>query len=210
MSIIESLKWRAAIKKFDTSKKVSSENVESLLEAANLAATSGGLQPFKMVVVNSEEHKTQLLPLSYGQKQVQDASHLLIFAIETNISEETVNNYIKRVAELRGKDKEELIGYANSMKAYVSSMDENAKLAWAKNQSYIALGTVLSAAADLKIDSCPMEGFDPVGYQEVLGLKEHNLLPALVLPIGYRSEEDVHSKEAKVRKSRENFVVEIN
>lgn len=209
MNLLEALQWRAAIKKFDTTKKVSNEDLEKLLEAGNLAATSGGLQPFKIVVLNNDALQTELVPHSYGQAQVKDASHVLIFSVETIINEQTVDAYVNRAAEVRGKDKEALIGYSDSMKAYMTSMDEAQKYAWARNQAYIALGTVLAEAATLKIDSCPMEGFNAAEYQKLLGLADKNLMPVAILPIGYRSDADVHSKEAKVRKTRANFVVEI-
>ena len=157
MSVLESLKWRSAIKKFDPTKKVSDEKLEQLLEAANLAATSGGLQPFKVVVVGEGEKKTQLAPHAYGQAQVGDASHVLVFAVETNIGGNTVDDYVVRAAAVRGAGKESLIGFSDSMKGYISTMDENTKIGWGKNQAYIALGTVLTAAADLRIDTCPME-----------------------------------------------------
>lgn len=209
MEIIESLKWRSAIKKFDPNKKVSKEEVDQLLEAANLAATSGGLQPFKVVVVAEGELKSQLAPHAFGQPQVKDASHVLVFSVETDISENTVDAYIKRAAEVRGKDKESLIGYSDSMKMYISTMDDSTKIAWGKNQAYIALGTVLATAAAMRIDTCPMEGFDAMKFQEILDLKSKKLIPVLILPIGYRSDADEHSKEAKIRKTRENFVLEI-
>lgn len=210
MSTLESLKWRASIKKFDPSKKVSQEDVEQLLEGANLAATSGGLQPFKVVVVGDGELKNQLSGHTFGQSQVKDASHVLVFSVETNISEDTVNAYIDRAAEVRGREKESLIGFADSMKAYISSMDTNARIAWGKNQAYIALGTVLTVAAEMKIDTCPMEGFDPIQFREILGLEAQNLMPVAILPIGYRSDQDVLSKEAKVRKKREDFILELS
>ena len=209
MSVLESLKWRSAIKKFDPNKRVNSADLEQLLEATNLAATSGGLQPFKVVVVAEGVLKNQLAEHAFGQAQVKDASHVLVFAVETNISEQTVDNYIERAAEVRGKEKESLIYYAESMKAYVSSMDQAARTAWGRNQTYIALGTALAAAADLRIDTCPMEGFDALQFQEILNLKSKNLMPAVILPLGYRSDEDVHSTEAKIRKTKENFVLEL-
>lgn len=210
MKTLESLKWRAAIKKFDSSKKVKDEDLNILIEAANLAATSGGLQPFKMVVVENKELQSQLVPYTYGQAQVKDASHVLVFAIEAEFDTDLVDRYIDRAAEVRNTDKQNLVGYADSMKAYISSMDENTKYHWAKSQAFLSLGTVLSAAADLRIDSCPMEGFDASQYQELLGLKAHNLMPVVILPIGYRSDEDYHSKESKVRKTLENFTIKIN
>ena len=210
MDIIESLQWRSAIRQFDTSKKVGVEDLETLLESANLTATSGGLQPFKIVVVSNDDIQSKLLPLSYNQMQVKAASHVLVFAVETNVNEETVDRFIARAAEVRGQGQNELIGYSDSMKAYIKSIPEDQRFIWAKNQAYIALGTVLTAAAALQIDSCPMEGFDAEKYQEILGLTDKNLMPAVILPIGYRSEEDVHSKAKKVRKTRENFVLELN
>ena len=209
MNVIESLKWRSAIKKFDSQKKVKEKDIERLLEGANLSATSGGLQPFKVLVIGEGDIKTQLAPHGFGQSQLQDASHLLVFAVETDIDEDTVNRYIERASEVRGQEKQSLIGYSDSMKMYISSMNEDAKLAWGKNQAYIALGTVLTVAAEMRIDTCPMEGFDAIKFEEILDLKSKKLKPALVLPIGYRSKEDVHSGEAKIRKKRENFVVEF-
>jgi len=207
MSIIKSLEWRAAIKKFDPQKTVSKEDIDKLIEAANLTATSGGLQPFKMVVVSNKEIKEQLVQSSYGQNMVKDAPNLLVFSVETDIDETLVDRFVERAQKIRGKGKDELIGFSESMKAYISSISKENRIAWAKSQAYIALGTVLTVAAELKIDSCPMEGFDPISYQSLLGLKEKNLLPVLVLPIGYRSDLDVHSKEKKVRKSKEEFVL---
>ncbi len=210
MNLLESLKWRSAIKKFDTSKKVSQEDIETLLTVGNLAPTSGGLQPFKIIVVSNDDLKKKLVAASYQQPQVADASHLLVFAIEQEINEETVNRYIKRAEEVRGKGKESLIAYSESMKYFISTMDEATKYTWARSQAYISLGMVMAAAAEIRIDSCPMEGLVPDKYQEMLGLKSKNLMPVVILPIGYRSEEDVHSKEGKIRKIRDNFVIEIN
>ena len=210
MEILDSLKWRSAIKKFDPIKKVNPEDLEVLFEAANLAATSGGLQPFKLVAVGEGDLKKQLSPHAYGQSQVKDASHVLVFSIETDIGEDTVDRYVHRAAEVRGAGKDPLIGYADSMKMYIKSMDEDARMAWGKNQAYIALGTVLSVAAQMQIDSCPMEGFDAGEFQKILDLKSKNLMPVFILPIGYRSEEDKHSKELKIRKKRENLIIELN
>lgn len=210
MSILESLQWRSAIKQFDPTKKVSQEDLNHLIEAANLTATSGGFQPFKLIVVSEGDLKDQLANHAYGQPQVKDASHVLVFAVQTQVDERIIQDYIDRAAEVRNVDKSAFDGYANSMKMYMSSMDTETRFAWSKNQSYIALGTVLTAAADMRIDTCPMEGFEPLKYQELLDLESKNLMPVSILPIGYRSDNDTHSKEAKVRKTRENFVIELS
>ena len=210
MDVIDALKWRSATKKFDTAKKVSNEDLEKLLEAGNLTATSGGLQPVKMVVVSDSTMLQDLVQDSYGQTQVGEASHLLVFAYETKIDESIVDRFIERAADVRNVSTDDLAGYSQSMKGYVQSMDEETRLKWARNQAYILLGTVITVAAEMKIDTCPMEGFDPIQYQEKLGLKEKGLMPAVVLPIGYRAEEDWISKVTKVRMKREDFVVELN
>jgi len=210
MKALESLKWRAAVRNYDTSKKVNEQDLETLLEAGNLTATSMGLQPFKIIVVSNDEMKKQLVPMSYNQQHVGDASHVLVFAIETDINQDTVDAYIDRAIELRKQSAKDLQGYKDTVSNYMSMMDETTKAAWATKQAYIALGTVMTVAAELKIDSCAMEGFDPIQYQELLSLKSKNLMPVVVLPIGYRSEEEHMAKLPKVRKTRENFVIEIN
>ncbi len=210
MSIIESLKWRVAVRKYDTTRKVSKQDLEILLEAGNLSATSMGLQPFKIVVISNDELKGQLVPISYNQQHVADASHVLVFAIETNVNQNTVNAYIERAMELRKLSMVDLQGYKDAVSNYISMMDVETRKVWATKQAYIALGTVMTAAADLKIDSCAMEGFDPLKYQELLDLESKKLMPVVVLPIGYRSKEETMADLPKVRKTRANFIVEIN
>lgn len=210
MDLIESLKWRASVRNYDTSKKIEAQDIEKLIEAGNLTATSMGLQPFKIVVLSNEELQKKLVPISYNQQQVAQASHILVFAVDTNINESAIDNYINRVIEVRGVTNDSLEGYKLSMTNYLTMMDEEAKITWATKQAYIALGTVIAAAADLKIDSCAMEGFDPIQYQELLELKDKNLLPVVILPVGYRSSEEKMADLPKVRKTRENFVLEIN
>lgn len=210
MSVIDALKWRAAIKQFDTTKKVSDNDLEKLIEAANLAATSGGLQPFKLVVIKDEALKQKLQAASYNQAAVGDSSHLLVFTVQTEPSNQLVDAYLNRVVEVRGVEMSSLEGYRQSLNGYVGSLDEASRLAWATKQAYIALGTLLSAAADLKIDATPMEGFELTQYEEMLGLKEQGLIPVVMAAVGYRSDKDVYSAMPKVRKKRNDFVVEIN
>ena len=210
MNVIESLKWRTAIKQFDTKRKVKDEDLEHLLNAANLAATSGGFQPFKVIVVGEGDIKTKLGKYAFNQPQVNDAPYVLIFAIETNIGEHTVDAFAERMAEVRGQDVESLSGYVNSMKAYLGSMDESAKEIWVKNQTYIALGTVLTVAAEMRLDTCPMEGFDADQFSQILDLESKNLKPVVILPIGYRADEDIYSKSKKVRKNIEDLIIKIN
>ena len=210
MSIIDSLKWRASIKQFDTTKKVSDADIETLIEAGNLAATSGGLQPFRMVVIKNNELKQKLKPVSYNQPQVAESSHLIVFAIQTNLGTNLVDAYLDRMVEVRGVEMSSLDGYRQSLNGYINSMDDTARAVWATKQTYIALGTVLNVAAELKIDVSPMEGFDPMQYQEMLRLKEQGLMPVVITAVGYRLDEDVYSAMPKVRKKRSDFVLEIN
>ena len=156
-----------------------------------------------------DELKEQLVPMSYNQQQVADAPHLLVFAIETNINQITVDAYIERAMELRKLSLSDLQGYKDSVSNYISMMDENTRKEWATKQVYISLGTVMTAAAELKIDSCAMEGFDPLQYQNLLNLESQNLMPGVILPIGYRSDEEFMASLPKVRKTREHFIVEI-
>ena len=210
MNLIESLKWRSATKKFDPTKKVSTSDLEKLIEAGNLAPTSAGLQPFRLVVVNNPEVREQLTPASWGQAQITEASHLLVFGIQTNSSEELIDNYVNRVAEVRNQDITSLDGLKEMVSGFVNPMDADTRASWFAKQAYISMGTVISAAAEMKIDTCPMEGFDPTQYAEILKLNDKNIMPVCVLAIGYRSDEDVFSKMEKVRKKRNDFVLEIN
>ncbi len=209
MNVINALEWRSSIKQFDPEKKVSQEDLEDLLNAANLAPTSGGFQALKVVVVEEGELKSKLANHAYGQPQVKDASHVLIFAADANLTEDTVDQYVKRAVEVRGITEESMAGYAQSMKTYIGSMSAEQRAIWTRCQAYIALGTVIAAAAEKQIDTCPMEGFEAAEYQKILGLESENLMPAVILPIGYRSEEDVYSKLPKVRKKREDFILEL-
>lgn len=206
MSIIDSLEWRAAVKKFDSSKKVSAEDLETILSAGNLTATSMGLQPFRMVVVENEDLKKELLPFSFNQSQVVDGSHILVFAIETNLNDASIDALVQRTMDARGLSSEDLEGYRKSIGGYLSTMSQETKLSWATKQAYIALGTVMATAAELKIDSCPMEGFDPLQYQKLLDLESKNLMPVVILPVGYRSGEEQIANLPKVRKSLDEFV----
>mgnify|MGYP000250282256 CR=1 FL=1 len=209
MNAIESLNWRAAIKQFNPERRVSTEDLNVLLDAANLAPTSGGLQPFKIIAVSNQAIKEKLKGAAYGQQQVADASHVLVFAFEKEIGDQTVDRYINRAAEVRGVSTENLKGFSDSMKRFMGNMDDAAKIAWAKSQTYIALGTIMLTAASLEVDTCPMEGFSVEQFEEILGLQKMNLQPAVILPIGYRQTGEDYSKLPKVRRPLEDLVLEV-
>ena len=200
MNIIDSLNWRYATKKFDINKIVSEEKLSLLKKAFSLTPTSYGLQPVKLVVVRDKKIQNELVPHSYNQGQVEQASHLLIICIENIIDEAYIRAYFENEKKIRGTSDE----VVNSFRSYLinsfSSKNENEIREWATKQAYITLGNLLTVCALEQIDSCPMEGFIPEKYNELLDLKSKGLSAVLVLPIGYRSNDDVFSGFKKVRK----------
>ena len=204
-SVIEHRTWRYATKKFDATKKVSEQDLETLLEATRLSASSYGLQPYHVFVISDPEVREQLKPASWGQSQITDASHLIVFANAKDFGEELVDDYLANVSETRNIPSEGLKGYSDFMKSKLMNLPEELKNQWTAKQAYIAFGNLMQAAAELKIDTCPMEGFEPEKYNEILGLEEKNLNAAVVLASGYRSEEDATQHLPKVRKSKEEL-----
>lgn len=203
------LKWRYATKKFDTTKEVSSEDLDYILGAGNLAATSYGLQPFKIVVVTDEEKKKALVPVAYNQTQVGENSALIVLAAATNVDASYITEYTNRTESERSLPAGTLDGFKDMMVGHLTSLTEADRLVWAQKQAYIALGTMMVAASEIEVDSCPMEGFDPVSFNEILGLSEHNLHATVILAVGYRSEEDQTSQYKKIRKDIKDIVVRI-
>jgi nitroreductase len=208
-SYIENLNWRYATKKFDPVKKVSKKDLENLLEATSLSASSYGLQPYEILVLEDSELRGKLRPAAWGQSQITEASHLIVLANQATFGEELVDDYLSNVSKTRGISENDLKGYADFMKSKLMPLSESAKATWTARQTYIALGNLLSAAADLKIDTCPMEGFDGAQFNEMLGLTKKGLNAAVLVAIGYRSEEDKTQHYKKVRKAKENLITHI-
>ena len=207
MNIIDSLKWRYATKEFDTTKKLSETQLDTLLKAANLTATSFGLQPVRIVVVETPEVREELVQYSWGQKQVSEASHLLVITVNTNNGEEEVKKYVQDIVAQRGVTEESLTGMSKMVNGFLAGMDDEKKKAWAENQAYIVLGNLLTVCAIEGIDSCPIAGFQPDKYDEVLNLKEIGQTSVLVLPVGFRLDTDKYASLAKVRMSDSEFVI---
>ena len=205
----ENAKWRYATKKFDTTKKVSSEDLTTLKEAIRLSASSFGLQLYKVIIVENPELRAKLLSASWGQTQIVDASHLLIFANQTTVENADVDHYLNNVAATRNLPIDALAGYGDFMKGSVGNMPEEVKPIWTAKQTYIALSNLLNAAAELKIDVTPMEGFVPAQYNEILGLDKLGLNASIVATVGYRHEEDATQHYAKVRKSNEELFLTL-
>jgi nitroreductase len=210
MNIIKSLEWRYAAKKLDDKKMLSETQIHTLKEAFNLTATSYGLQPVKMVVIKNKEIQKQLVEHSWNQEQVAQASHVIVICIQDDINENDIEKYFDLVKKTRNTPDEILNPFKDYLKSDISNKSENQLALWMKNQAYIALGNLLTVAAVEEIDSCPMEGFSPEKYDEILNLKDHNLKSALVLPVGFRAEDDYMKDLKKVRKNITDVVIEIN
>ena len=208
-TLLDNLNWRYATKKFDATKKISADDLNTLKEAVRLAASSYGLQPFKVVLVENPEIREQLKTAAYGQTQITDASHLFVFANDLNAGPESVAAYIKNISETRGLPTEALGGFADMMNGVISNLSQEAKNIWTSKQTYIALGTLLAAAAELKIDATPMEGFNPVQFNEILGFGKLGLNAAVIATVGYRHDEDEAQHYKKVRKSQEELFISI-
>ena len=210
MNSIDNLKWRYAVKKFDNHKILSDNQINILKQAFNLTATSYGLQPIKLVVVKNKDIQKELVLHSWNQQQISQASHLLVICIDTKLDETDVEKYFKRVKEIRNTPDEIINSFKEYLTTTISGKTTEDLLSWGKNQAYLALGNLLTVCANEKIDSCPMEGFIPEKYDEVLGLKEKNLSSVLVLPVGYRAEDDIMTHQKKVRKNICEIVIDIS
>lgn len=200
MELIKNLQWRYATKKFDTSKKVSNADLNKLKEAIQLSVSSYGLQLYKVLIIENQEIREQLKPLSWNQNQITDASHLFVFCNYTDVTPEAIDGFIKQTAETRNLDLERLHGYGDFIKAKLNEKSPEEKTGWLKSQTYLALGNLLNACAELKIDACPMEGFEPEAYNKILGLDKKGLNATVIAPIGYRHQEDQTIGQIKVRK----------
>jgi nitroreductase len=208
-NFIKNANWRYATKKFDATKKVSDADLQTLKEAIRLSASSYGLQPYQVILVENLELRAQLQPAAWGQTQIVDASHLLVFANVTNIGDAEIDAYLNNVAETRGLPLDALQGYGDFMKSKISTLPVEQRNIWTSKQTYIALGNLLNAAAELNIDVTPMEGFEPEKVNEILGLNERGLNASLIAPIGYRHEEDATQSYAKVRKSEQELFINL-
>jgi nitroreductase/dihydropteridine reductase len=209
MSLIEKLNWRYATKKFDHTKKLSPTQLDELLKAVHLSPSSAGLQSYKIVVVEDPATRQKLREAAYGQPQLTDASQMIIFASETNVDAAYVKKHIDHIAKTRQIGRESLEGFEQSINGNISTLTSEQKITWSHKQAYIALGVLLTAAAELGIDACPMEGFNAAKFDEILGLKEKGLTTAVIAAIGFRAEDDGFSKLVKVRKPEEEMFIHI-
>lgn len=209
MNIINSLEWRYATKKFDPTKKLSSQQVDTLKKAFNLTATSFGLQPIKMIVISNKELQEKLIEPSYYQRQVADASHLLVFCIENDTTSEDINNYFDLEKKTRNVEEDVIADFRKQLLEMYKNKTLEEKQQSAIYQTYIVLGNLMTVCALEEIDSCPMEGFIPSKVDEILNLSEKNLKSILMMPVGFRAADDVMNGMKKVRKPLSETIIDI-
>jgi nitroreductase/dihydropteridine reductase len=204
--IIEDLNWRYAVDQFDPKQKVSDDDLNTILEAFRLAPSSYGLQPLKLLVIENHSLRSELLAVSYNQRQVVDCSHLLVICAYEQITETIIDKLMLLTSAAQNKSMESMEGYAAFLKRTILAMEPEDMKQWNSRQAYIALGHILHTCAQLRIDSTPMEGFQKEAYDELLGLKGQNLHSVVACPIGYRSEHDTQQHQPKVRKPLNDVV----
>lgn len=207
MKILDSLNWRYATKKFNPHKKVSEQNIETLKDVIRLSASSYGLQLYKVLIVTNENVKKRLKPASMFQNQITDASHLFIFCIYDRYDEVLIDENIKLKSDVQSIPIADLSQFSSHMKETLSSKPDF--LPWAAKQTYIALGNLLTACGEIEIDSCPIEGFEPGMYDEILELKKRNLKSCVIAAVGYRSDDDFYQFKKKVRRANADIFEEI-
>ena len=208
--LIQKLQWRYAAKKMDPARPVPDEKVERILEAVRLTASSSGLQPYELIVVTNPELRAQIKPHAWGQQQITDCSHLLVFAAWDNYTVERINMMFDLVNEERGFMNEGWENYRQQILATYPGRDAETNYQHAARQAYIGVGTALIAAAEEEVDSTPMEGFDPAKVDEILGLKARGLRSVVMIPLGYRAAEgDWLVNLKKVLRARSQFIVEM-
>ena len=210
MEILKALNWRYATKSFDASKIIPEPKIQAIKEAFNLTPMSYGLQPVKLLVISNKDLQHKLLEASFNQKQVTTASHVLVICVEKEINKLFIENYFDLVKQIRQTPDDILKPYREFLIDDFGKKDKDQTKQWAVNQAYLALGNILTVCAIEKIDACPMEGFLPAKYAEILNLDTDKIEPVLAMPVGYRSEDDQFSSFEKVRRPLEEMVIDIN
>jgi nitroreductase len=206
--VLDALRARYAVKKFNPDRSIPAAEWEALEEALVLTASGGGLQPWKFVVVDDPAVRARLREVSFDQPQITEADKLVVFAARVGYSEADLDRHVARMAEVRGQTVESLAGL-RGMLAGITGRPEADRNAWAARQAYIALGNFLTSAAILGVDACPMEGIQGARYDEILGLGEQGYTALCVATAGYRSDKDPYAGAAKVRFPRAEIVAHV-
>lgn len=207
-AIVKALNWRYAVRSFDTTKKISEQDLETILEAGRLAPSSFGLQPWKFAIVENPEKRARIQAAAWDQAQVTQASHLLVVLAKTDMDAAYIEQYVKDVATTRGIPMEALKGYHDMMNGAILPRSLERKMEWMAHQAYIPVGMMLETAALLNIDAAPMEGFTPEEVNKILDIPGYTA--CVLLCVGYRSPEDKAAGYTKVRMSKEQAIVRIS
>ncbi|MBX3741040.1 MAG: NAD(P)H-dependent oxidoreductase [Akkermansiaceae bacterium] len=207
--LLDALKWRYATKKFDPTRRIPEEIWETLEHSLSLTPSSFGLQPWQFLVIGNPEIRAALRTESWGQAQLTDASHLVVFTVKKNLGEEDISRWVARLAEVQSTPLEVLAPLQSIISGFVAPMDDDQRRAWNTRQIYIALGQFMAAAAVLGIDTCPLEGINPAGYDRVLGLEETDYATVVACAAGYRAEDDRYASMPKARFAREAVIRHI-
>ncbi|SFO00047.1 Nitroreductase [Chitinophaga sp. YR627] len=208
MFILDKFHWRYATKKFDPARRIPERQLHLLTEAIRLAPSSYGLQHYRLLVITDETIRQQLASAAWNQPQLLEASHVLLFAAETRIDETFVKDNIDLMATTRGVERETLAGWESMIMDGIRLRSHGeVMLNWAQKQAYIGLGVAVSVAAEMGIDSCPMEGFDVKEFDRILHLGEENLTATVLLPVGYRAADDMYVQLPKVRRPEAQFLI---
>ena len=210
MQLIENLKWRYATKKMDASKKVNEQDINYIKEAVQLSASSYGLQPYKVIEIESPQLREELKPSSWNQSQITDASNLFVFCNFLQVEEKDVDDLINLKSEINNLPIDKISGYGDFVKGKLKEKSETEMFHWTAKQTYIALSNAMNACAELNIDCTPMEGFESNDYNQKLGLTKQGLNACVVLAIGYRDNEDASQNSKKVRKPIDSIFTKIN
>lgn len=210
MSLLETLQWRYATKKFDPNKKVDQKLIDQIVEAAWLAPTSSGLQPFQIIEITNQEIKEKIVPIAYNQQQVAECSHLLVFAAWDNYTEKRIDHIYRHTTQGRGQAPDQYKEYTDRLKKAYLQRPIGDNFSHIAHQAYIAFGFAIAMAAELEVDSTPMEGFDSEALDKLLGLNEIGLKSVTILPLGYRDgEKDWLVNLKKVRHPKNEFLIKL-
>ncbi|WP_338766223.1 NAD(P)H-dependent oxidoreductase [Massilia sp. METH4] len=210
MELLDKLHWRYATKKMDPSRAVPADKVERIIEAARLAPTSSGLQPYEILLVTNQDIKKRIAEVAWNQQQVVDGSHLLVFAAWDDYTAERINHMFDLTNDIRGFKNEGWENYRQMLLSTYPQRGAEVNFSHTARQAFLGLGAALIAAAFEEVDSVPMEGFDPAAVDDILGLRARGLKSVALLPLGYRADEGDWLKDLpKVRRPREQFVTEV-
>ncbi len=205
--ILHAHQWRYAVKKFDAARKIPAATWSALEQSLILSPSSFGLQPWKFIVITSAQLRQALLPQSWGQTQVTDCSHFVVFAARSSMGPDETSALIRRTSEVRGVPEANLAGYAQIINGFLANNETQGQTsAWTTRQAYIALANLMTSAALLEVDTCPMEGINPGAYDEILGLTNTGWKTVVACAVGYRSADDKYASAPKVRYTPETLV----